>query len=44
MCLTNLEILYEVRTQIARTGVEHFTTGLPVSVAAGVCDLVVYLG
>ena len=25
-------------------GVEQFTTGLPVSVAAGVYDLVVYLG
>ena len=27
-----------------RSGVEHFNTGLPVSVAAGVYDLVVYLG
>ena len=29
---------------IARFGVQHFTSGLPVSVAAGVYDLVVYLG
>ena len=44
MCLKNLENLYEAWTQIAKIGVEHFTTGLPVSVAAGVYDLVVYLG
>ena len=29
---------------IARFGARHFTIGLPVSVAAGVYDLVVYLG
>ena len=29
---------------IARFGVQHFTSGLPVPVAAGVYDLVVYLG
>ena len=29
---------------IARFGVQHFTSGLPVSVAAGLYDLVVYLG
>ena len=29
---------------IARFVVERFTSGLPVSVAAGVYDLVVYLG
>ena len=39
-----MENLHEVWTQIANIGVEHFTTGLPVSVAAGVYDLVVYLG
>ena len=30
--------------QIAKIGVEPFTTGLSLSVAAGVYDLVVYLG
>ena len=44
MCLKKLENLCEVWTQIAKIGVEHFTTGLPVSVAAAVYDLVVYLG
>ena len=29
---------------IARFGVQHFTSGLPASVAADVYDLVVYLG
>ena len=39
-----MENLFEVWTQIAKIVVEHFTTGLPVSVAVGVYDLVVYLG
>ena len=29
---------------IAKIGVDQFTTGPPVSVAAGVYDLVVYIG
>ena len=44
MCLKKLENLYEVWTQIAKIGVEHRTTEPPMSVAAAVYNLVVYLG
>ena len=44
-----MEKLYEAWTQIAKIGVakigvEHFTSGLPMSAAARVYNLVVYLG
>ena len=33
-----------MRFELAKIRVEHFTTGLPMSVAAAVYNLVVYLG
>ena len=35
---------FDLRSLRSEFGVEHFATGLPRSVAAGVYNLVVYLG